>query len=423
MPQTRFVLRKAFAARAAADRRHQQDRPARRPARRGAQRGLRPVRRAGRRRRDSSTSRTSSPRGQAGLRHARPDGDAGRHPAAVRHDRSSTSPAPRSTPTARCRCWCTTLDCSEYVGRIAIGRIASGRITQGPAGRARSSATARSSPARSQQRPGLRQARPRRGRRGRRPATSSPWSAWTTSTSATRSPTPTSPRPCRAIDGRRADARHGLPHQRLAVRRPRGQVRHQPAAARAARSQELESQRRPAGRADRGHATRSRSPAAACCTCRILIETMRREGYELSVGKPRGHHQARSTASTHEPFEYLVVDVPHGADRAGDGAGRRPPRASWSKMDVKGAYAHLEFIDPRPRPDRPADAAAERHAGQGDHAPPLPRLPAAARRHPAPGQRRDGLHGPRPGRRLRPRQPAGARRRCSSRRATRSTRG
>ena len=50
MPQTRFVLSKALEVRPAADRGHQQDRPARRPAARSARRSVRPVRRAGRRR-------------------------------------------------------------------------------------------------------------------------------------------------------------------------------------------------------------------------------------------------------------------------------------------------------------------------------------------------------------------------------------
>ncbi|MBM80852.1 MAG: translational GTPase TypA [Planctomycetaceae bacterium] len=41
----------------------------------------------------------------------------------------------------------------------------------------------------------------------------------------------------------------------------------------------------------------------------ILIEQMRREGYELSVGKPQVI-QKRIDGKMHEPFELLVVDVP-----------------------------------------------------------------------------------------------------------------
>jgi GTP-binding protein len=42
----------------------------------------------------------------------------------------------------------------------------------------------------------------------------------------------------------------------------------------------------------------------------VLIETMRREGYELSIGKPHVvlHH---NDGVTEEPFESLVVEVPH----------------------------------------------------------------------------------------------------------------
>ena len=41
----------------------------------------------------------------------------------------------------------------------------------------------------------------------------------------------------------------------------------------------------------------------------ILIETMRREGYELSVGKPQVIRK-QIDGHWHEPFEILVVDVP-----------------------------------------------------------------------------------------------------------------
>ena len=68
--------------RLAADRRHQQDRPARCPARRGAQRGLRSVRRTGRRR-----------------RHARFPDDLRLRPAGHRHDRPG---GPGRTICSRC---------------------------------------------------------------------------------------------------------------------------------------------------------------------------------------------------------------------------------------------------------------------------------------------------------------------------------
>jgi GTP-binding protein len=61
----------------------------------------------------------------------------------------------------------------------------------------------------------------------------------------------------------------------------------------------------------------------------VLIETMRREGYELSVGKP---HVICKTidGEKEEPFETLVVEVPH--DKLGpvmELVGAR--RGSWSR--------------------------------------------------------------------------------------------
>ena len=76
----------------------------------------------------------------------------------------------------------------------------------------------------------------------------------------------------------------------------------------------------------------------------ILLENMRREGYELTVGKPKvivrdvgGERQ--------EPMEHLAVDVPR--DRLGPVMqlmGDR--RGELLKMDTRGNLAHMEFIIP-----------------------------------------------------------------------------
>src|ERR1700692_4193933 len=42
----------------------------------------------------------------------------------------------------------------------------------------------------------------------------------------------------------------------------------------------------------------------------ILIENMRREGYELSIGKPQVITKKDENRQTLEPIEYLVIDVP-----------------------------------------------------------------------------------------------------------------
>ena len=225
LPQTRFVLRKALAARPQADRRHQQDRPPRRPARRGAQRGLRPVHRPRRRRASSSTSRSSTPRPRR-HRDARP-GDAGRDD----RSRSSTDPrahpgagvdAGRAAPDAQV----TNLDCSRLrrPDRASAGS-ATARSRDGPAVawcRADGTVTAHRDVTElivfdglgrveaEQRRAGRHRRRRRaRGRRHRR-----------------HDRRPGRPAAAAADRRRRADADDDLHDQRLALRRPRGQVRH-----------------------------------------------------------------------------------------------------------------------------------------------------------------------------------------------------
>ena len=76
----------------------------------------------------------------------------------------------------------------------------------------------------------------------------------------------------------------------------------------------------------------------------VLIETMRREGFELAVGKPEVIVKTIHGVD-HEPFEFLVIDVPQ--DQMGpvmELVGGR--RGEMSRMDVKGTYAHLEFVIP-----------------------------------------------------------------------------
>ena len=59
----------------------------------------------------------------------------------------------------------------------------------------------------------------------------------------------------------------------------------------------------------------------------ILIETMRREGYELSVGKPQVIRK-KIDGDWHEPFEILVVDVPAADVGRVMEHGRHPPRTN-----------------------------------------------------------------------------------------------
>jgi len=76
----------------------------------------------------------------------------------------------------------------------------------------------------------------------------------------------------------------------------------------------------------------------------ILLENMRREGYELTVGKPEViyHHEHGKTL---EPMETLIIDIPSESVGAtmqllGD------RRAEMVKMDTHGNRMHMEFMIP-----------------------------------------------------------------------------
>ena len=76
----------------------------------------------------------------------------------------------------------------------------------------------------------------------------------------------------------------------------------------------------------------------------VLIETMRREGYELSVGKPQVILHEKN-GRTEEPFESLVVEVPH--DKMGpvmELVGAR--RGQLVEMNNRGEYSNLMFSIP-----------------------------------------------------------------------------
>ena len=76
----------------------------------------------------------------------------------------------------------------------------------------------------------------------------------------------------------------------------------------------------------------------------VLIETMRREGYELSVGKPRVIFK-NVNGTQHEPYETLRVEVP--TDAMGpvmELVGHR--RGQLEEMDQRGDYSLLRFLVP-----------------------------------------------------------------------------
>ncbi|AFK02542.1 GTP-binding protein TypA [Emticicia oligotrophica DSM 17448] len=77
----------------------------------------------------------------------------------------------------------------------------------------------------------------------------------------------------------------------------------------------------------------------------VLIETMRREGYELQVGQPQVLYKEGENGERLEPIETLVVDVPE------ETAGKVIELATQRKgelliMEPKGDLQHLEFNIP-----------------------------------------------------------------------------
>src|SRR3954453_14872750 len=78
----------------------------------------------------------------------------------------------------------------------------------------------------------------------------------------------------------------------------------------------------------------------------ILIENMRREGYELSISKPHViMRKDKDTGELQEPIEYLVVDVP---EKSMGGVmelvGNR--KGELVRMDNRDGQVHLEFTIP-----------------------------------------------------------------------------
>ncbi|MCP4377387.1 MAG: translational GTPase TypA, partial [bacterium] len=77
----------------------------------------------------------------------------------------------------------------------------------------------------------------------------------------------------------------------------------------------------------------------------ILLENMRREGYELAVGKPQVVYHRDDNGKRTEPIERLVIDVP------GDAVGPvmqllGDRRAEMTHMESTGARTQLEFTIP-----------------------------------------------------------------------------
>src|SRR3954467_15066708 len=78
----------------------------------------------------------------------------------------------------------------------------------------------------------------------------------------------------------------------------------------------------------------------------ILIENMRREGYELSISKPHViMKRDKATGELLEPIEYLVVDVPE-ANMGGVMELMPNRKGELVRMDNRDGQVHLEFTIP-----------------------------------------------------------------------------
>ena len=77
----------------------------------------------------------------------------------------------------------------------------------------------------------------------------------------------------------------------------------------------------------------------------VLIETMRREGYEFQVSRPEVITR-EIDGETHEPVEHLVDRHHRGVRRHRHRAGRRPPRADDRHGQRRPRHVRLEFAIP-----------------------------------------------------------------------------
>ena len=249
-------------------------------------------------------------------------------------------PGPAVDPAATLRMLVTTLDWSDYVGRIAIGRVESGTLTKGQ-GIVRSTADGTLLPAKIT---GL-QLFDKLGRADAEEATAGDIAAVSGLEDVEIGDTLCDP----------ADAR---PLQRLTVDEPTLSmvfgINSSPLAGRSGKFLTTRHLRdRLVKELEKNVALRVEPIAGTdnfavsgrgLLHLSVLIETMRREGFEISVGKPRVILR-KEAGQTLEPFETLVVEVPH--DKLGpvmELTGAR--RGQLVHMGNRGDFAHAVFSIP-----------------------------------------------------------------------------
>ena len=249
-------------------------------------------------------------------------------------------PGPAVDPTAPLRVLVTTLDWSDYVGRIAIGRVESGTLTKGQA-IVRSTAAGLLAPAKIT---GL-QLFDKLGRVDAEEATAGDIAAVSGLEDV-------------EIGDTLCDPTDARPMQRLTVDEPTLSmvfgINSSPLAGRSGKFLTTRHLRdRLVKELEKNVALRVEPIAGTdnfavsgrgLLHLSVLIETMRREGFEISVGKPRVILR-KEEGKTLEPFETLVVEVPH--DKLGpvmELTGAR--RGQLVHMGNRGDFAHAVFSIP-----------------------------------------------------------------------------
>ncbi len=123
----------------------------------------------------------------------------------------------------------------------------------------------------------------------------------------------------------------------------------------------------------------------------ILIETMRREGFELSVSRPKVLLRRNEAGELEEPLEEVVIDVDeeHSGDRRAEDV--RAQSRDDRDAPVRRASHAAGVLRADAWPDRLSGRIADRYARHRHHEPPVPRLYAAQGRDRGPPQRRADL--------------------------------
>ncbi len=127
----------------------------------------------------------------------------------------------------------------------------------------------------------------------------------------------------------------------------------------------------------------------------ILIEMMRREGYELEAGKPADPHPGEGRPDPRADGAPRGRH-PRGVHRRGHGEARAPQGADGQDGEPRKRAHAARVPHPGARPDRLPVGVPHHHPRQRAPEPPLRRLGAVARRHPAAGN--GALVADRPGR-------------------------